>query len=47
MEWSIKSLSRRCNATNEVFADGDIVVCFVVKKENGDLERFDVLERNL
>ncbi len=47
MEWSIKSLSRRCNATNEVFSDGDIVVCFVVKKENGDLERFDVLERNL
>ena len=25
MEWSIKSLSRRCNATNEAFSDGDIV----------------------
>lgn len=47
MEWSIRSLSRHCSATNEVFSDGDIVVCFIIKKENGDLERFDVLERNL
>lgn len=47
MEWSIKSLSKRCCAGNEAFADGDIVVCFVVKKTDGALERFDVLERNL
>lgn len=47
MEWSIKSLSKRCSFTNEVFSDGDIVVCFVVKTSDGNLERFDVLERNL
>lgn len=47
MEWTIKSLSKRCNATNEPFSDGDIVVCSVVKKSDGTLERFDVLEQNL
>lgn len=47
MEWSIKSLSKRCNATDELFKDGDVVVCFVVKKADGNLERLDVLERNL
>lgn len=47
MEWSIKSLSKRCSATNEPFSDGDVVVCSVVKKSDGTLERFDVLEQNL
>lgn len=47
MEWNIKSLSRRCSATNEAFSDGDVVVCFVVKRNGGELERFDVLDRNL
>lgn len=47
MEWSIKSLSKRCSATNEPFSDGDVVVSFVVRKPNNELERFDVLEENI
>jgi len=47
MEWSIRSLAKRCCATNDFFSDGDVVVCFVVKNKDGNLDRFDVLERNL
>ena len=47
MEWSIRSLAKRCSAGNDLFIDGDVVVCVVVKNSDGSLERFDVLERNL
>lgn len=47
MEWSIKSLSKRCSFSGAPFSDGDTVVCFVVKNSDGVLERFDVLEENI
>lgn len=47
MEWSIRSLSKRCGVSGEAFSDGDSVMCFVFKTESGEIERTDVLERNV
>lgn len=47
MEWSIRSLSKRCGVSGEPFSDGDAVMCFVFKTKSGEIERMDVLERNV
>lgn len=47
MEWSIKSLSKKCAVGGECFVDGDVVVSLILKTPEGLFERADVLEKNL
>ena len=47
MDWSIKSLAKKCAVSGEDFADGDLVISLILKTQTGEIDRVDILERNL
>ncbi|MCR5183826.1 MAG: hypothetical protein K6B46_03905 [Opitutales bacterium] len=47
MDWTIKSLAKKCAVSGENFSDGETVVCLILKTPDGNLDRVDILEQNL
>ncbi len=44
MEWSLRSIAKKCSLCGEPFNEGDRVLCVVARDPNGQIERFDVLQ---
>lgn len=43
MELTLHPLAKNCRASGQPFAEGDRVVCYLVREANGDVGRHDVL----
>lgn len=45
-QWQVKSLSRKCGVSGEIFQTGATVICYIFHKE-GELVRTDILEQEV